>query len=218
MIKIEHIESYGFEAAIRGMRNPMNSWDKSDTEVYANDIVKIGENDLKLMKQLYNAGTEHRKYLRQIMVSMDIAAPLYWWKQMDTYKIGTTANSCSTMHKLTYKEFERSDFSFDWDNISKVDSNIEMSAINTIDDYIQFMNILRNKYIETKDKIYWQLLVEVLPESYNQKRTITMNYENVVTIIKQRSNHKLQEWHDFCDTMLDNLPLIDNLMNDKISD
>ena len=212
MIKVEHIEVFNFEGAIRGLRNPMNSWDKSDTifelvlrhnEQHARVITKIGDNDLDLMKRLYKAGTEHRKYLRQIQVSMDIVAPLYWWKEFDTYKVGTTANSCSTMHKIQAKRFEPIDFS-----IEHIKKDEFMGVFNTI---LAGLNVAREEYLKTKDKTYWWQMIQLLPTSYNQRRTITMNYENVVNIIHQRENHKLDEWREFVDE-LKTLPFIQEII------
>ena len=207
MIKIEDVEVWGFEHAIRGMRNPMNSWGKSDSEFVPWDStdIEIGKNDLDLMHRLYKAGTEHRKYLRQIFVSMDITAPLYWWKEFDTYKIGTTANSCSTMHKIHAKEFTLDDFSYEhllyeW----------KSHLMNTIG----ALNLAREFYLRTKDKKYWWQMIQLLPSSYNQRRTITMNYENVVTIIKQRSCHKLDEWNDFV-AELKKLPYVKEIMGEN---
>lgn len=197
MIKVENVDVWGFEHAIRGMRNPMNSWDKSDSvfEDYVPDYemdtavtvpcLKIGKNDLDLMQRLYKAGTEHRKYLRQIFVSMDITAPLYWWKEFDTYKIGTVANSCSTMHKIHAKKFTLDDFSHE---------HLTESFHAVISGIISDLNTARKLYRETNDKTWWWQMIQILPSSYNQKRTITMNYENVMNIINQRSNHKLDEW------------------------
>lgn len=194
MIKIEKIDVWGFEHAIRGMRNPMNSWDKSDSfgngQIFADDktwMEVIGKNDLGLMVKLYNAGPEHRKYLRQIFVSMDITAPLYWWKEFDTYKVGTVANSCSTMHKIHAKEFKLEDFSTE----HLTDTNLLW-----FQGIVDLLNSNRQRYLETKDKNDWWQLIQLLPSSYNQKRTVTMNYENVVSIIHQRSGHKLDEWND----------------------
>lgn len=186
MIDITNAETYGWEAAIRGMRNPMNSWDKSDSSVN-----NIGENDLNLMKRLRNAGTDHRKYLRMITVTCDILAPLYWWKEFDTYKVGTVANSCSTMHKIHDKEFEELDFSFE--NLSS-----ELNALDLGQTIIKTLNQLRDAYISTKDKHYWYQMIQLLPSSYNQKRTVMMNYEVLANIYKARKNHKLDEWKDFC--------------------
>lgn len=206
MIKVENIEVWGFEHAIRGMRNPMNSWDKSDSypdPLNIKEPFHIGENDLDLMHRLYKAGTEHRKYLRQIFVSMDITAPLYWWKEMDTYKIGTTSNSCSTMHKIHAKEFEPIDFS-----IEHIYNTDMFGVFNTT---LAGLNVAREEYLKTKDKKYWWYMIQLLPSSYNQKRTITMNYENVINIIKQRENHRLTEWREFCD-ILSKLPHLDEIV------
>lgn len=212
MIKVEKIETWGFEHAIRGMRNPMNSWEKSDT-VCSNELItpSIGNNDLTLMKQLYYMGLSHRKYLRQIFISMDITAPLYWWKEFDTYKVGTTANSCSTMHKLLHKPFETSDFSLD---------HMTDSALCELNSIIEMLNIYRDLHLgydEQKNhhypqKEYWYSIIQLLPSSYNQKRTVTMNYENVMNILDCRSNHKLDEWRDFCKTLLQ-LPYMEEIRN-----
>lgn len=226
MIKVENVDVWGFEHAIRGMRNPMNSWDKSDSYVCDSkhcdsckhqeggcwknlDGVVIGKNDLDLMHRLYKAGTEHRKYLRQIFVSMDITAPLYWWKEFDTYKVGTTSNSCSTMHKIHSKPIELSDFSFEDYYIAEVGLNIEDYFINVIADCEE----LRQLFLKTKDKKYWRALIQLLPESYNQKRTITMNYENIINIIHQRTGHKLTEWQNLCKE-LKALPYIKEIMDE----
>ena len=171
--------------------------------------IKIGKNDLNLMRMLYKAGTEHRKYLRQIFVSMDITAPLYWWKEFDTYKIGTTSNSCSTMHKIHSKPIELTDFSFEDFYIDDNGLNVEDYFINIVADCEE----LRQLFLKTKDKKYWRVLIQLLPESYNQKRTITMNYENVMNIINQRSNHKLFEWREFCGILLD-LPYVKEIIEE----
>lgn len=213
MIRVENVDVFNFEGAIRGLRNPMNSWDKSDSvKCYTNadcqGICKnafcgwcIGKNDLTLMKKLYKAGTEHRKYLRQIFVSMDIVAPLYWWKEFDTYKVGTVSNSCSTMHKIAAKEFELDDFSHEhlgfW--------------LGTLENLVDELNVVREFYIKTKDKKYWWQMIQLLPSSYNQRRTITMTYENVVSMIKQREHHKLDEWREFAE-VLKTLPYIKEIM------
>ena len=222
MIKVENIDIWGFEHAVRGMRNPMNSWNKSDS-YYCGDKVDcsdckyhefsnichhdsdyvIGENDLDLMKRLYKAGTEHRKYLRQIMVSMDITAPLYWWKDFDTYKVGTVANSCSTMHKIHAKEFTLDDFS-----IEHLSEDVIADPFNRI---IECLNFFRTLYIQHKCKSDWWQMIQLLPTSYNQKRTLTMNYENVVTIIRQRSGHKLDEFNQFVE-ILKGLPYVKEIM------
>lgn len=207
MILVDNVEVFNFEGAIRGMRNPLNSWEKSDSEFsymygYCLDV-DIGKNDLELMRNLYKAGTEHRKYLRQIFVSMDITAPLYWWKEFDTYKVGTVANSCSTMHKIAAKEFELDDFSHE--------HLTPEGGLSFLRNTVSGLNVYRLRYLESKDKKWWWHLIQLLPSSYNQKRTITMNYENVVTIIKQRTGHKLDEWNDFVDT-LRSLPYIEEIV------
>lgn len=213
MIKIENIDTWGFEHAIRGMRNPMNSWDKSDS-AFMGEVggqFYIGENDIDLMYRLYKAGTEHRKYLRQIFASMDITAPLYWWKEFDTYKVGTVANSCSTMHKIADKEFELDDFSHEHlytDRLSPYCSESMLSA------QIAALNFWRRRYLDTKNKSDWWQMVQLLPSSYNQRRTITMNYENVVTMIRQRELHKLDEWREFV-RILKGLPYIDEIMAER---
>lgn len=212
MIKVENIETWGFEHAIRGMRNPMNSWDKSDSMPGGQAGYQVGKNDLSLMKKLYKAGTEHRKYLRQIFVSMDITAPLYWWKEFDTYKVGTVANSCSTMHKIHSKEFTVEDFSCE--HIENFDGYYNTAMFyEWFVDTIEKLNVARRLYIDTGDKRYWWQMIQLLPSSYNQKRTVTMNYENVITIIKQRTGHKLDEWNDFIEILKD-LPYIREIIND----
>lgn len=185
MIKVENIQTYNIARAIYSARNPLNSWAKSDSRIN-NDL--IGPNDLELAQKLYKAGQEHRKFLRQIFVTMDITAPLYWWKQFDTYKIGTVANSCSTMHKVMAKQFEASDFSTD---------HMTNAGKKHLEKLILYLNLCRARYIETKAKCDWWDVISLLPESYNQRRTITMNYENVFNIIHQRSGHKVTEWEDF---------------------
>ncbi len=217
MIRVENIEVWGFEHAIRGMRNPLNSWDRSDSSFeesvpdYAMDTartypcVKIGENDLTLMRKLFAAGHPHRKYLRQIFVAMDITAPLYWWKEFDTYKVGTTANSCSTMHKIAAKEFAIEDFSVE-----------HLLAENTVyfRKTIERFNNARNKFLETKDKEYWWQMIQLLPSSYNQRRTVTMTYENVMNMLDYREGHKLDEWREFC-KILRALPHVEVIRNGK---
>lgn len=224
MIKIENLDVWGFEHAIRGMRNPMNSWDKSDSEhigintwmsmnaAMTRSGYEIGPNDLNLMKRLYKAGPEHRKYLRQIFVSLDITAPLYWWKEFDTYKVGTVANSCSTMHKIAAKEFELADFSCEHLFGNKDELNID-DPIGILNIIINMLNEWRAVYIEQKDKDQWWQMIQLLPSSYNQRRTITMNYENVISIIKQRSGHKLDEWNDFVDCLCQ-LPYITEIIGE----
>ena len=204
MIKVENIDVFNFEGALRGMRNPYDSWDKSDSEFYPWDetSVEIGEKDLDLMKRLYKAGSEHRKYLRQIFVSMDITAPLYWWKEFDTYKVGTVSNSCSTMHTIHKKEFQLSDFS---------NEHLTSDSLLALTGVINALNKYINEFLETKNKNSWWQLIQLLPSSYNQRRTITMNYENVITIIKQRSGHKLDEWNLLIEE-LKTLPYIEKIM------
>lgn len=214
MIKIENVEVVGFKSAIRGMRNPMNSWLKSDsgyTSPYQDGCVNsagfsIGSNDLDLMKRLRNAGTDHRKFMRMIAVYLDITAPLYWWKEFDTYKVGTVANSCSTMHKIHAKEFTPEDFSHEhlidslgesWD-IAAGDE-CRSTPLDILYTVISALNIYREKYLETKDKKYWWQMIQLLPSSYNQKRTVMLNYEVLANIYKSRRNHKLDEWVEFCE-------------------
>jgi len=188
MIEIdEYFEIGGFDHAIRGMRNSHNSWDKSDSVFLPN--LYIGKNDLDLMKKLCRAGTDHRKFLRMIVVYADITAPLYWWKEYDTYKVGTVANSCSTMHNITDKEFTESDFSCE---------HIEGSGRFTLSELIDLLNEYRQDYIELHDKETWYSIIQLLPSSYNQKRTVMLNYEVLANIYKSRKNHKLDEWREFC--------------------
>lgn len=199
MLKISNSEVYGWEAAIRGMRNPMNSWDKSDTEyntvisgIGANPV-EVGPNDLDLMKRLLNAGNDHSKFMRMITVTVDITAPLYWWKEFDTYKVGTVANSCSTMHKIHAKEFTLEDFSHE--HLSN-DKNAGLGVLLTV---IDALNLNRELFISSKDKSFWHNMIQLLPSSYNQKRTVQLNYAVLRNIYHSRRNHKLDEWHTFCD-------------------
>ena len=224
MIKVDNCDIWGFGPAIRGLRNPMNSWNKSDsrgsgTMINGEYSFVVGPNDLALMKRLYKAGTEHRKYLRQIMVSMDITAPLYWWKEMDTYKVGTTANSCSTMHKIHAKEFEVDDFSHE---------HLDSAGLSTLNTVIARMNISRDYYLGKYDsfisdddkrdkKDYWWQMIQLLPSSYNQRRTWTGNYENLFSMYHQRKNHKLDEWHQFCD-WIETLPYANELIVGESND
>lgn len=215
MIKIENIETWGFEHAVRGMRNPLDSWDKSDS--YTTHIENpqtlntadfqfvLGDNDLALMRKLYKAGPEHRKYLRQIFVSMDITAPLFWWKQADQFKVGTTTNSCSTMHTIHKRDLTMEDFSTD--HLDEWSKTVLARVIGRI-------NAARKNYIETGDKNEWWQIIQLLPSSFNQRRTVTMNYENVVTIIKQRSGHKLDEWREMVE-VLKELPYIRAITEDE---
>ena len=196
MIKIENVEVVGFAAAIRGMRNPMNSWSKSDSCFCPNEpccegncSMMIGPNDLDLMKQLRNAGTDHRKFMRMIAVYIDVTAPLYWWKEFDTYKVGTVANSCSTMHKIAEKEFTLEDFSCEhltpWNETVLANLIVELNAN-------------RDRYLQTKEKEDWWQMIQLLPSSYNQKRTVMFNYEVLANMYKSRKDHKLDEWRNFC--------------------
>ena len=194
MIKIENIDVYGFEAAIRGARNPMNSWDRMDS-CYNNGEFEIGENDYKLLKNLTIAGPEHRKWNRMVTVTMDITAPLYWWKEYDTYKVGTVANSCSTMHKIQAKKFEMSDFSVE-----------HLRSLRVMHEVIDELNFYRDKFNKSKSKDDWWEMIQLLPTSYNQKRTAHLNYEVLGTIYHQRRHHKLTEWVDFCKVMKEELP------------
>lgn len=223
-MKFEKTEVWGFEHALRGMRNPMNSWDKSDSVFhYARsknptakvsdseivDCVSIGLNDIKLAQKLIRAGEPHRKFLRQIFVSVDITAPLYWWKEFDTYKVGTVANSTSTMHKLASTSITKECFEMDdFENI--VDDDITLSAVWFT--LICDLEELRKKYNETKDKRYWKELIRLLPESWLQKRTITMNYENVLNMVHQRKNHKLSEWSESFMNWVKSLPYANDLL------
>lgn len=210
MIKIENIDVYGWDSAIRGMRNPMNSWNKMDS-YFTEHGTSVGENDLKLMKSLFKGGTEHRKYLRFINVTMDITAPLYWWKEFDTYKIGTNCNSCSTMHKIHAKEFTLDDFSHEH-LIDSSDEEYPYENPFTVLEYvIGALNHHRQRYLDTKDKKHWWQMIQLLPSSYNQKRTVQMNYEVTVRMIQQRKNHKLDEWHVMVDELL-NLPYMKEII------
>ena len=202
MIKIENVKAYNIARAIYSARNAMNSWAMSDSDL-ENDIV--GENDFALAKRLFDAGTEHRKYLRQIFVTCDILAPLYWWKEFDTYKVGTTANSCSTMHKIHSKEFVLDDFSTE---------HLHRLAYSTLENVVYDLNYYRELYLKSKSKDYWWDMIQLLPSSYNQLRTVTMNYEVLANIIRQRKNHKLDEWIVFCRVMLAENPILRRLMGD----
>ena len=209
MIKIENVEIVGWESAIRGMRNPMNSWNKSDSEfnvscrvckseyyrnkcdncLYSDGNILLGNNDLDLMKRLAKAGTDHRKFMRMIVVYVDITSPLYWWKEFDTYKVGTVRNSCSTMHKITEKEFTLDDFSHE---------HLSDDSIKLLKDIVFILNFHREKYLETKDKNYWWQLIQLLPSNYNQRATLMLNYEVLANMYHSRKNHKLDCWVDFC--------------------
>ena len=190
MIKIERTSVMNFDNAMRGARNPLNSWARYDSEFDENGDFVFGENDLSLAKRLCSAGTDHRKFIRMIFVSVDITAPLYWWKEYDTYKVGTVANSTSTMHKITSKPFELSDFSVD---------HMNDEGIRAMEKLIETLEDLRLRFVETTDKELWYTIIQLLPSSYNQMRTCTLNYENLVNIYYARRNHKLSEWHEYCD-------------------
>lgn len=213
MIRIENVKVVGMEEAIRGMRNPMNSWEKSDSRVcdintygeLAEGEFVVGSNDHNLMMRLARGGSVHAKYRRMITVYVDIIAPLYWWKEFDTYKVGTVANSCSTMHKIDEKEFTLEDFSCE--HLIKDEENPIYSVLNDerldggglLDLIVNVLNHWRNKYLKTKDKKYWWQMIQLLPSSYNQRRTLLLNYEVLANIYKSRKNHKLDEWCEFCD-------------------
>lgn len=213
-MKFEKTEVFNFEGAIRGMRNPMNSWDKSDS-VFDRYTCHIGEKDMNLAQRLIKGGAEHRKYLRQIFVSVDITAPLYWWKEFDTYKIGTTANSTSTMHKITSKPitldcFEIDDYDVSYAGMMGGSSIISKSFIEM--QLIPYLEGLRQKYLETKDVGYWKELIRWLPESWLQTRTVTMTYENVRNMYFQRKNHKLIEWSESLIRWVKSLPYAKELI------
>lgn len=233
MIKIEKTDVFGWDSAIRGMRNPMNSWDKSDSNFecrdcegcyYINDshverqqdgyvvdvwcnhkALRVGSNDLSLMKKLVNAGSDHSKFMRMINVAADITAPLYWWKEYDTYKVGTVANSCSTMHKIHAKEFTVDDFSFE--RTYPICSWFITSVLS-------ILNTARKRFLETKDKVHWDTMIQFLPSSYNQKRTVQLNYAVLRNMYHARKNHKLDEWIDFCG-WVETLPYANDLICEK---
>lgn len=190
MIDLERTSVMNFENALRGARNPLSSWAKSDSFYGENGEFVIGEIDLSLAHRLAVSGSDHRKYLRQVFVSVDITAPIYWWKEFDTYKVGTTANSTSTMHRIHSKDFSRDDFSTD---------HMTEGALGALDNMISFLEESRIKFTETKDKKYWYDIIQLLPSSYNQMRTVTLNYENLINMYYARRSHKLDEWHTFCD-------------------
>lgn len=209
MIKIENYDVVGWEHAIRGMRNPLNSWEKSDSFEFPPDedgVPDIGPNDYKLMKSLRESGTDHRKFMRMITVYLDIVSPLYFLKELDTYKVGTVANSCSTMHKIAAKEFTLEDFSTEHfitaDNDDPMDAyfvgNTRWGSNDVINITLKALNYYRNRYLKTKDKKYWWQMIQLLPSSYNQRRTVMLNYEVLANMYKSRKDHKLDEWRDFC--------------------
>lgn len=202
MIKVEKLHVTGWEPAIRGMRNPMNSWDKSDSMwIYEPDPdtgedyhFKVGKNDLDLMHKLFMGGTEHRKFMRMLVITADITAPLYWWKEFDTYKVGTVANSCSTMHRIHSRDLTLDDFSHE---------HLTASGTEMLKMTINHINGAMSEYIETKDKTAWWQMIQLLPSSYNQRRTVMLNYEVASTIIRQRSGHKLDEWNTLVEMLID---------------
>lgn len=202
MIKLERFEVMNFHNAVRGARNPLNSWGKYDSYYDDEGNFVFGENDLSLAKRLCSAGSDHRKFIRQIFVTVDITAPMYWWKEYDTYKVGTVANSTSTMHKIASKPIELDDFSCD-----KMDEE-SLKAFKAFVDYIESVRL---KYIETKDKALWYDIIQLLPSSYNQMRTCTFNYENLISMYYARKSHKLDEWHVFCD-WIKSLPYAEDLI------
>lgn len=216
MIKVENIEIFGLDGAMRGMRNPLNSWDKADTTVYqehGREFINIGVNDRNLATRLIKAGTEHRKFLRMIHVQMDVIAPLYWWKEADTYKVGTTTNSCSTMHKIAAKEFTLDDFSHEHLIDDQDDFENENGQVSSYKDFLYYdvldvLNTARRQYLETKDKRYWWQMIQLLPSSYNQRRTWDMSMETLLSILHQRKNHKLDEWNEFRDICLEQVPYL----------
>ncbi len=203
MINIERVSVMNLENAIRGARNPMNSWDRSDSFFDENGAYVLGPNDLKLARQLACAGSDHRKFLRQIFVSVDITAPLYWWKEFDTYKVGTVANSCSTMHKIHAKAFDRDDFSHD---------RLDEGGLAALDALIVYLEAERQRFVaDQKNRQSWHNMIQLLPSSFNQMRTVTLNYENLINIYYARRTHKLAEWHTLCDWIL-SLPYAQELI------
>ena len=205
MINIERASVVNFENAIRGVRNPMNSWDRMDSHTEPDGTFVMGENDLSLAKRLCTAGSDHRKFIRQIFVSVDLTAPIYWWKEFDTYKVGTTANSTSTMHKIHAKPFDASDFSCE---------RMLPAARESLDATIETLEKLRLEFVETKNKDAWYSIIQLLPSSYNQMRTCTMTYENLVNMYFARRHHKLDEWHVYCD-WVETLPYFMTLFGDR---
>ena len=224
MLKIEKTEVVGWEAAVRGMRNPMNSWEQSDS-LFGSDLAIpyaqhnpvvlidqngvetfIGDNDLALMTRLRNAGTDHRKFMRMLVVYLDITAPLYWWKEFDTYKVGTVANSCSTMHKIAAKEFTLEDFSCE---------HLNNFMLNSLKGTIDHLNLARRNYLETRNKDWWWQMIQLLPTSYNQRRTVMANYEVLANMRGSRKNHKQDEWHTLCD-WIDSLPYSELITGENV--
>lgn len=227
MLKLENTEVMGWKAAIRGMRNPMNSWKMSDTEFEQHECEcyphrtikafdKIGTSDLDLMTRLRNAGTDHRKFMRMIAVFCDITAPLYWWKEFDTYKVGTVANSCSTMHKIAAKELTLDDFSHEHllNESDVADEDWRSEWLEDLHTTVARLNCARQLFLSTKDKRYWWQMIQLLPTSYNQRRTVMLNYEVLANIYRSRKNHKLDEWHTLCD-WIESLPYSELITGEK---
>lgn len=211
MIKLEKTSVMNFENAVRGARNPMNSWDKSDSYYDEDGNYILGENDYGLCMKLCKAGSDERKFMRQIFVSVDITAPMYWWAEADTYKVGTVRNSCSKMHKIHSKPIELSDFSIeDFDIVEYGETSLK----DMFEDVIHDCETLRQKYLETKDKRYWKGLIQLLPASYNQLSTLTLNYETLTNMYHARKHHKLDEWHDFC-KWIETLPYSELITGDS---
>ena len=209
MLTVERISVMNFDNAIRGARNPMNSWDRMDSTYDEKGNYILGPNDLDLARRLAHAGSDHRKFLRMIFVSMDITAPLYWWKEFDTYKVGTVANSCSTMHKIHAKAFERDDFSHD---------RLDESGLAMLDAIVDYLEVERQRFLEDKtNRQSWHNMIQMLPSSFNQMRTVSLNYENLINIYYARKNHKLAEWHTLCDAIL-SLPYAKDLICIKDED
>lgn len=202
MLEVKNVTVMNFDNALRGARNPLNSWAKSDSTYDSNGSFVIGENDLNLAKKLCKSGTDHRKFMRQILVSVDITAPLYWWKEFDTYKVATVSNSTSTMHRIHSEEFTINHFSHD-----------QMTELTKekLEELIKYLETLRLKYNQTKDKSYWYDIIQLLPSSYNQLRTCTLNYETLINIYYARKDHKLNEWRVFCDC-IHTLPYAEDLI------
>ena len=230
MIKIENIEVYGWKAAIRGMRNPLNSWDKSDScWLPINDVAGhpvddgseleffVGNNDLVLMKKLVRAGTDHRKFMRMINVTCDITAPMYWWKEFDTYKVGTVRNSCSTMHTVTNKPFTLDDFSCENLNPMVIDGCLHSGCKLVLIKLIDVLNGVRSDYVRTNNKFYWWQIIQLLPSSYNQWATVQLNYEVLANMYHSRKAHKLDEWREFC-KWVESLPHSELITGDSNAD
>ena len=208
MIKLERTSVMNFENAMRGARNPLNSWDRYDSSIDSEGNFVFGANDLKLARRLCHAGSDHRKFIRQVFISVDITAPIYWWKEYDTYKVGTVANSTSTMHKIHSKPFEMADFSTD---------HMVPAALLHMENMVLALENIRKEYINTKDKALWYSIIQLLPEGYNQMRTCTFSYENAFSMYNARKDHKLEEWHTFCD-WITGLPYFKELFLEEIEE